>query len=241
MGGGAACGSGASSWRPTALHQAARERTAGHRSPRSPSENVGTCNNNAKRSACVGLVLAGSKARMRLMKSLSRSFRILAQRTSVMPSNTATASSTWQTTAGGLRKERSSARSLRLTAAAAADTVRPVSQSGEVPAPALPVSSCTAWPAVASTGGAGAGGAAAPSPAAATTSSPTAGFSANGCFFVLPGKPRVRGCKGCTAGSPMSASVSSAPVLTPPSMPRGCGLATTPAIVTRLLLSQRPP
>merc|ERR1719188_2112658 len=44
-------GGDAASWRPTALHHAAKETTAGQRSLREPSEKVDTCSSTRKRSA----------------------------------------------------------------------------------------------------------------------------------------------------------------------------------------------
>mmetsp|Transcript_15424 Transcript_15424/g.48473 ORF Transcript_15424/g.48473 Transcript_15424/m.48473 type:complete len:205 (-) Transcript_15424:789-1403(-) len=165
-------------------------------------------------------MLERSKARILATKSLSKSFLIRTQRTSSTPRSTATASSTWQTTAGGLRKERSSARSLKLTAAAAVCTVTPASQSdalhglegasggGGAPAPSTPGVGCAGCLSIGcrcffSMALAGTPG----------TSPPAAGT-------VFADSPRVRGRSGCTG----SASVSSA--TPPPSWPRIWGLSS---------------
>mmetsp|Transcript_81249 Transcript_81249/g.148338 ORF Transcript_81249/g.148338 Transcript_81249/m.148338 type:complete len:202 (+) Transcript_81249:551-1156(+) len=108
--------------RSAATHQLARDTAAGHFSDRAPSENGGAASKALSLSACASVTLDMLTAFNLARRPWSMRRFKRAAFASGPSTNTATASSTWLTTAGGLRKERSSAMSRMLMAVAAMDS-----------------------------------------------------------------------------------------------------------------------
>mmetsp|Transcript_35195 Transcript_35195/g.98866 ORF Transcript_35195/g.98866 Transcript_35195/m.98866 type:complete len:306 (+) Transcript_35195:719-1636(+) len=162
---------------------------AGHRSSSDPLEKVGSCSRAPNCSTWELDSLEGSKAQILLMRALSRSFRIFAHLISAMPSSTAMASSTRHTTGGGWRKDRSSAKSRRLMAMAAAATMRSTLDAS------VDLMACCRIPA----GGGFFSGLSEPC-RRICFGAPALGDA------VFPGRPRTRGCRGSTFRPPCPAA-----------------------------------
>mmetsp|Transcript_48231 Transcript_48231/g.112877 ORF Transcript_48231/g.112877 Transcript_48231/m.112877 type:complete len:263 (-) Transcript_48231:1028-1816(-) len=106
----------------TARHQVASAAAGGHLSSSRPSTKAEHLIRELKCAACTCVTRRMSKSRILYRKLPSNNFRNFAHFVSVAPRRTAAASITWQTTAGGCRKDRNTARSLRVTSWAKAAT-----------------------------------------------------------------------------------------------------------------------